>query len=135
MNDLELRVKRPLRPITEEDWKGWQCEAKVLSGMLQNSGLQDKAIALEVGIDPATLSKIQTGQARPSEEHLDRLMDCTGSEAWLHYWLLKRGWDPRALRRFESDLERGNRELRERLAAIEREREVELRLFSKLRSA
>jgi hypothetical protein len=62
------------------------------------------------------------------------MMDATGSEAWLYFWLLRRGYDPRSLRRFESDLERQNRELTERLAQLEAEREVELRLFRQLRA-
>ncbi len=86
-----------------------------------------------LGIDPGTLSKAASGQARMSEDHMDALMDACGSEAWLHYWMLKRGYDPRCLRRIETDLERENRELREKLKKVEDEREVELRLWSKLR--
>jgi hypothetical protein len=62
------------------------------------------------------------------------MMDATGSEAWLYYWLIKRGYDPRSLRRFESEIEQRNRELIERLAQLEAEREVELRLFRQLRA-
>lgn len=132
---LDLRVRRPLRTHTEQDWSAWTSEGKVISDTLKNSGLQDKSVAIEIGVDPAVLSKAQTGQARLSESHMDALMDACGSEAWLHYWLLKRGYDPRCLRRMESDLERENRLLRERLEAIEQEREIELRLFSKIRTA
>jgi hypothetical protein len=66
---------------------------------------------------------------------MEALMDGCGSESWIHYWLLKRGYDPRSLRRIESDIEKENRELREKLATVEAERAVELRLFTKLRSA
>lgn len=134
-SSLDLRVKRPVRPVSDDQWPTWTSEAKVISDTLKNSGLQDKTVALEIGIDAALLSKAQNGQARLSEAHMDALMDSCGSEAWLHYWLLKRGYDPRSLRRLETDLQRENRELRERLEKIEQEREVELRLFSKLRSA
>jgi transcriptional regulator with XRE-family HTH domain len=135
MSSLELRIRRPLKQPTEADWQAWTSEAKVIADTCKNSGLQDKTIAIEVGVDNAVLSKVQTGQARLSEQHMDALMDACGSEAWLHYWILKRGYDPRSLRRIESDIERENRELRERLEAIEAEREVELRLYSKLRTA
>ncbi len=135
MSTLDLRIKRPLKHHSETDWPAWTSECKVLSDMLKTSGLQDKTVAIETGIDPAVLSKAQTGQARLSEHHMDALMDATGSEAWLHYWMLKRGYDPRHLMRMESDLERENRVLRERLTAMEQEREVELRLFTKLRTA
>lgn len=130
---LDLRVKRPLKLHSPMDWDHWTSEAKVIADMLKNSCLQDKTIAIEINIDSAILSKAQTGAARLSEQHMDALMDACGSEAWLHYWMLKRGYDPRFLHRIETDLQRENRELRERLEIIESEREVELRLISKIR--
>lgn len=135
MSSLDLRIKRPLRQHSETEWPAWSSECKVIADMLKTSGLQDKTVAIETGIDPAVLSKAQTGQARLNEKQMDALMDATGSEAWLHFWMLKRGYDPRVLRRIEGDLERENRVLREKLAAIEQERLVELRLFSQLRTA
>ncbi len=135
MSQLDLRVKRPLKNITEAVWPEWTSEAKVIADTLKNSGLQDKTVAIEIGIDPALLSKAQSGQARLSEPHMDALMDACGSEAWLHYWIVKRGYDPRVLRRMESDLEKENRVLRERLATVERDRKVELRLIRDLRFA
>lgn len=135
MTSLDLRVKRPLKTITEAEWPLWTSEAKVIADTLKNSGLQDKTVAIEIGLDAAILSKAQSGQARLSEQHMDALMDACGSEAWLHYWLVKRGYDPRVLRRMETDLEKENRLLREQLATVTREREVELRLIRDLRVA
>lgn len=68
-------------------------------------------------------------------EELDALMDVCGSEAWLHYWMLKRGYDPRKLARMESDLERENRLLREQVERMKTEREIELRYARELRVA
>jgi phage/plasmid-associated DNA primase len=133
MNTLDLRIKRPLKAYSEESWSEWTSEAKVIADMLKTSGLQDKTVAIEINIDNSILSKAQTGSARLSEAHMDALMDATGSEAWLQYWLLKRNYDPRFLRELETELQRENRELRARLEKIEEEREVEIRLFSKLR--
>ena len=133
MNELELRVKRPLRPVPESQWREWTSESKVIADMLKASGLQDKTVAIEIGTDPAVLSKAQTGQARLNETQMDALMDACGSEAWLHYWMLKRNYDPRQLHRMESDLERENRMLRERLLQVEKEREIELRFVRELR--
>lgn len=135
MASLDLRVKRPLKTLTETDWPDWTSEAKVIADTLKNSGLQDKTVAIEIGLDAAILSKAQSGQARLSEAHMDALMDACGSEAWLHYWLVKRGYDPRSLHRMESDLEKENRLLREELDRTRREREVELRLIRDLRVA
>lgn len=135
MNALDLRVKRPLKAIPESSWPEWTSEAKVIADTVKHSGLQDKTVALEIGVDAAVLSKVQSGQARLSEQHMDALMDACGSEAWLHFWLLKRGYDPRQLHRMESDLERENRLLREKLARMESERETEIRLIRDLRVA
>ncbi len=128
---LDLRVKRPLRAIPESEWN-WPTEASVFASMIAMSGLQEKTVAIDTGIDPSTLAKIKQGTARPSEDQVDRFMDTCGSEAWLVYWLLRRGYDPRCLRRFESEVERENRELRERMAALEAEREVERRTIREL---
>lgn len=125
---LNLRVKRPLRSVPESEW-GWASEAAVLGAMIGMSGLQEKSIAIECEIDPSTLAKVKQGTARPSEDHLDRFMDATGSEAWLYYWLIRRGYDPRSLRRFETDVERENRELRERLAQVEHDKRVLVEAF------
>jgi hypothetical protein len=135
MTSLDLRVKRPLRTVPESEWSDWTSEAKCLSEMAAKSGLQDKTIAIEVGTDPAVLSKVKSGQARFAEADLDAYMDATGSEAWLHYWMLKRGYDPRQLHRMESDLERENRMLKERLEKVLQEREIELRYARDLRIA
>jgi hypothetical protein len=135
MNVLDLRIKRPLKAHSDTEWSSWTSEAKVIADMMTKSGLQDKTIAIEIDIDPAILSKAQKGTARLSEQHMDALMDACGTEAWLQYWLLKRGYDPRCLRRIESDLERENRQLREKVDRLEQEREVELRLLSRIRVA
>lgn len=131
---LQLKIKRPLRPVPEGDWN-WRSEAAAIGYSINMSGLQDKAIAIECEIDPSTLAKAKQGTARLAEENLERLLDATGSEAWLFYWLIKRGYDPRSLRRFESDVERENRELKDLLASKEREREIELRLIREMRMA
>ena len=135
MNKLDLRVKRPLRQHPEADWSTWKNEASVIEKMCSSSGLQDKSIAIEIDVDPAILSKSKSGTARLSEQHMDALMDATGSEAWLQYWLLKRGYDPRFLHRIETDVQRENRELREQVAKMTLEREIELRYARELRVA
>lgn len=134
-SSLDLRVRRPLRPIPDADFAKLNSESAAVRYAVENSGLRDKSLAYEIGTDPAVLSKAKAGQARLNDDALDLLMDATGIEAPLFAMLLRRGYDPRSLRRFESDLERQNRELTERLAQIEAEREVELRLFRQLRAS
>ena len=130
-NTLDLRVRRPLRDIPESEWS-WATEAAAIASMITMSGLREKTVAIESDIDNSTLAKVKQGTARPSAEHLEKMMDATGSEAWLYYWLLRRGYDPRSLRRIETDVERENRELRERLAALETERTIERRTIREL---
>lgn len=132
--DLNLRVRRPLKPVPETDFAKLNSEAAAVKYACENSGLQDKSIAIDIGTDAGTLSKAKAGQARLNESNLDALMDTTGSEAPLFAWLLRRGYDPRSLRRIETDVERENRELRERVAALEHEREIEKRLIRELRA-
>lgn len=135
MHDLDLRVIRDLKPYTPGDLDGIDSEAKVIAEMIRRSGLHEKTIATEIALDPATLSKARTGQARLSEKHMSALMDACGSELWLSYWMATRGYDPRFVRRFESNLERENRELRERLDQMQREREIEMKYARELRTA
>jgi hypothetical protein len=116
---LDLAVRRDVQPIPEHEWT-WRTEAAALASMIAHSGLREKSIAIEADIDASTLAKVKQGTARPSEQHLMRLMDATGSEAWLYFWLLKRGYDPRSLRKLESETER---QLREASEALARERE------------
>lgn len=106
--------------------------ASALSLCANKSGLQDKVVAADVGVDNAVWSRFKSGQNAPSGEQLDKLMTRCGNEAPLMWLLLKRGYDPRSLRRIESDVERENRELRERVAAMEAERAIELRLYRQL---
>lgn len=130
--DLNLRVRRPLRAIPEADLGKLSSEARAVQYACENSGLQDKSIAIEIGVDPAVLSKAKAGQARLNDDALDALMDATGIEAPLFALLLRRGYDPRSLRRFENEVERENRELRERLSSLETEREIERRTIRDL---
>lgn len=129
---LDLRVKRPLRAIRDADMPELTSEAAAVRYACEHSGLQDKTIAIEIGVDAAVLSKAKAGQARLSDEAMDALMDATGCEAPMWAMLRRRGYDPRSLRRIETDVERENRELRERVAAMETEREIERRTIREL---
>lgn len=90
-----------------------------LSLCANKSGLHDKVIAADVGIDNAVWSRFKSGQNAPSGEQLDKLMTRCGNEAPLHWLLLKRGYDPRSLRKLESETQRALREANERAAAAE----------------
>lgn len=132
MSALPLRVRRPLRDIPETDFGKLSSEAAAIRYCTEHSGLQDKSIAIEIETDNAVLSKAKLGQARLNDDALNALMDATGIEAPLYAMLLRRGYDPRSLRRIETDIERENRELRERLSTMELEREIERRAIRDL---
>ena len=129
---LSLRVKRPLREIPESDWALLKNEAAAVRYCINNSGLQEKSLAIEIGTDPATLSKAKAGQARLNCEALDALMDASGFEAPMFATLLRRGYDPRVLHRLENDLERRLREAEQRIQQLETEREIEMRTMRSL---
>jgi hypothetical protein len=130
--NLNLRVRRDTKPIPDADFQKLDSEAAAVRYAIENSRLQDKSVAIEIGTDAGTLSKAKAGQARLNEDALDRLADCTGYEAALFAHCIRRGFDPRSLRRFETDIERENRELRDRVQAMETEREIERRTVREL---
>lgn len=117
MTALDLRVRRPLRAIPETDFTKLPNEALAVRYATENSGLQDKSLAIEIGTDNATLSKAKLGQARLNDDALHALMDATGIEAPLFAMLLRRGYDPRSLRKLETETERALRMANEALEA------------------
>lgn len=117
MSKLPLRIKRPLVGVPEQDWQALTSEAAAVKYAITKTERQDKAIAIDADVDPATLSRAKAGQVRMSESDLDAFMDATGSEAPLYAFLLRRGYDPRCLRKLETETERALRLKTEELEA------------------
>lgn len=130
---LQLKVKHPIQPVPESDWPKLRSEATALKYAIERSGRLEKSIAWDAEVDPAILSKAKSGQARLNDDDRDAVMDATGCEAPLYAMLLRRGYDPRSLRKLETEIERELRETKEKLAALQSEREIELRLIRELR--
>lgn len=129
---LDLRViGRPV-DVELDDIERQPTWASVISLCFNKSGLLDKTVAADIGVDNATWSRIKSGLNAMSGEQLDKLMDRCGNEAPLFWLLMRRGYDPRSLRRIETDIEKENRLLRERLATVETEREIERRTVREL---
>ena len=126
-----LTYKRELKPVPEGDWSKLVTEAKAIQYACEHSGMQDKSVAIETNIDNALLSRAKSGDARLPFDALQALMDCTGCEAPLYAMLLRRGYDPRSLRKLETETERALREAKERVEALENEKRV---LIEALRS-
>jgi len=125
-------MKGPSVEIDIDDAKrqpGW---GPVLAYCATKSGKQDKAVAADIGMQEAVWSRCKSGQNAPSGEQLARLMESCGNLAPLYWLMLRLNLDPHSVRPLESALERENRQLRERMAALESEREVERRTIRDL---
>ena len=127
---LNLLVRGDPRAIPEADWPKLSSEAAAIKYACENSGRQDKSIAIDIGTDPALLSKAKAGQARLSEESLRALAATTGLEATLFAALLGSGYDPRSLRKLESETERQLREANERNTELERDKRTLIEALS-----
>jgi hypothetical protein len=93
----------------------------------------DKTLQQELGVDKAQFSRWQSGTEGIVWPKFVHLMDICGNDAPLLWMLHQRGYDLTSLRKRETELERQNRELREQIDTLMREREVELRLLSVIR--
>lgn len=114
-----LTYKRERKPVPESDWPQLQSEGAAIKYACEHSGMQDKSVAIEANVDNALLSRAKACEARLPFMALHALMDSTGCEAPLFAHLLRRGYDPRSLRKLESETERA---LREKTEELERER-------------
>lgn len=118
---MTTQLDLPMRgaPVTVDmaDVARQQTWPAVITYCASKSGLQDKAIAAEIGVQDAVWSRVKTGQNSLSGEQLVRLMQRCGNSAPLYWLLLQMGLDPASLRPLESESERRVRELTEALQA------------------
>jgi len=98
------------------------------------AGLEaDKALYIPLGIDAGHWTRIHRGEAHFPIDKLPLLMDLCGNEAPLIWLVHRRGYDPASLRRRETETERMLREAQERIASLEQEREVTIRVLKEIR--
>lgn len=109
----------------------------MLRFMISRSGLMGKVIADRIGVQESVLSKAQQNdpRARLQEEQIDKLMDVCESEAWLFYWIAKRGYDPASLRRRQTEIEEENESLKAQMDEMRKERQFTLNLLRDARGA
>jgi hypothetical protein len=93
---------------------------------VQSSGLDRKQVYTALEIDPATWSRIESGQAYFPVNKLTQLMDLCANEAPLMWLMDARNYDWASVRKKQSDTEM-------KLAKMEQEN-VDLRRLLKLRS-
>lgn len=117
MTQLDLPMRG--RPVTVEmaDVARQQSWGAVLTYCASKSGLPDKAVAAEMGMQDAVWSRCKSGQNSPNGEQLVKLMRACGNAAPLYWLLIQMGLDPASIRPLESESERKVRELTEQLDA------------------
>ena len=97
------------------------------------SGLLDKIIAADLGLQDAVWSRVKSGQNNLSLDALVLLMQRCGNEAPLQWLLLKMGYNPASLARLESEETRRRREAEQRAEAAEDKLRVVMELMRELR--
>ena len=101
----------------------------------------DKQLQDALKVDKAQFSRWISGQEGIKWDKISDLMDICGNDAPLLWMLHDRGYDVNSLRRKETETEKENRLLRERIAKMEadheekmKEKEIEIRVQQKLLS-
>lgn len=124
MTQLALPMVGAAVPVELAEIARQQTGARAIALCAQKSGRLDKIIAADIGAQEAVWSRIQTTGKGFSLEQLSLLMDTCGNEAPLHWLLLHRHYDPRSLRKLETDTERKLRESEERVRMLEHDKRV-----------
>lgn len=104
---LQLRVVREVKEtLSDEQVIQIPSLTRACFKCIEESGLQDKSICIELDIDPGVLSRARTGQAHFPPDKIDVLMDLCGNEIPLRWQLLKRGYGMVKLKsRLEAELD------------------------------
>lgn len=127
MSALDLRVKRPLRPVTNAEIASVHTWAQAMQRAAELSGICDKALAADIGVDQSQFSRTKNGQLGILPDPFFKYMDSCGTELPLHWLNYQRGYDIEAMRQRENELQRQLREAKERTARLERDNEVLIR--------
>jgi len=90
---LQLRVVREVKETLSDEQVGQiPSLTRACFKCVEEGGLQDKSICIELGIDPGVLSRARSGQAHFPPDKIDALMDLCGNEIPLRWQTLKRGY-------------------------------------------
>jgi len=132
VEQLELRIARRAAPahVPVETIALQPTMTGAINLAINASGLADKEIADALGIDPATWSRIRSGQAHFPQDRLDPLCDLLGNDIPLQWWAHRRRYELKPLR---SELEQQIDDLRAQLADRERDLDVIRRFVQQTR--
>lgn len=121
-SSLELRVVRDVvERLSDDQVAALPSLSAACFRCIAESGLQDKSICLELGIDPGVLSRARSGQANFPPDKILELMELCGNEIPLRWLGLRRGY---GMVRLKSALEAENEQLRAEYAALQRQLET-----------
>lgn len=95
----------------------------------------DKTLQGDLEVDKAQFSRWQSGTEGIVWPKFVRLMDLCGNDAPLLWMLHQRGYDLHSLRRRETETEKKLREAQERIAQLEADAAVTMRVIREIRSA
>jgi hypothetical protein len=135
MAELDLRVVRPPVSVNLDDLANCQTFAQACAKCAEIAGSQDKSVALDTGIDAATWTKLKQGEAGVKGDFLERLMDACGNEFPLLWLLHRRGYEPRSLRKRQTELEKQLAAERDARIAAEAKLATITEFFAKARNA
>lgn len=92
----------------------------------------EKEIHIPLGIDAGHWTRMRSGTAGIQWKQIAAICDLMGNDAPVLWMLHQRGYDLHSLRKRETETERELREAKERIAELERDREIEMRAVRQL---
>ncbi|WP_026641139.1 hypothetical protein [Bordetella petrii] len=95
----------------------------------------DKELQMALDVDKGQFSRWQSGQEGIKWDKFVALMNACGNDAPVLWMLHQRGYDLHSLRKRETETQRELREARERIAELERERALTIRVLRDVRAA
>lgn len=133
MTQLELPLSKRAKsvPVPDEVIANQPSKLAAIKLCISSSGLDDKEIASQLGIDGGHWSRMMGGAAYFPNNKEQALMDLCGNEIPLRWDALKRRYELRPLR---SDLERRCAELEEQLAQERHDKQVIVEFMKQARA-
>ena len=112
---LHLRVVREVREsLSDEQVLQIPTLTRACFKCIEEGGLQDKSVCIELNIDSGVLSRARSSQAHFPPDKIPALMDLCGNEIPLRWLNLTRGYGMVKLKsRLEAELEEKDRKLAE----------------------
>lgn len=122
---FESAPRRIALDFSLSDVRMLKSESHALRFSMRASGYDPKEIPSLFNIDAGQWSNILGGKKHFPHDRRNEWMDFVGNEVLLIYGCESRGYDFSTMRKHQTDVERENAELRQQLAQIQHDREVE----------